>query len=280
MESLAPNPQTGFQQIRIWLPDQDRSSTPLEMVQVPSGQFEMGTPRDEYGRWSNEFETHTVILTKPFWASKYEVTQEQWRALVGRELELLDNRGKGPNHPVYNVNWWDIQEFLDKMNALGFGTFRLPTEAEWEYFCRAGTSGQFWFGDVLAPGRSPDDLFPLLDPFLWYQQNGLSKTHPAGEKSANPWGIHDLHGNVSEYCNDYFQSTSSLGVLTDPQGPKYGDPPKYSHVIRDGNYDMPPEYCRSGMRGYFFLTNNERSKFVGFRIVRDVEVAVEDWAVY
>ena len=274
IERLAPDPQTGFQQVRIWLPGQDRTTKPIEMIQIPPGQFQMGTPKNEYGRTTQEHAVHTVTLTKSFWIGKYEVTQEQWRALVGRDLELT--RTKGPDNPVYSVSWWDIKEFTDKMTALGFGTFRLPTEAEWEYCCRAGTTTPFWFGDAIYEGQPYEEEVTRLKPYVWYEQTARGRNQAVGQKKPNPWGLYDVHGNIAEYCSDYFLWTSDPNPAVDPIGPPGPGP----RVIRDGNYAAPPGYCRSGMRGFFTLLSGERSDYVGFRLAGEIRTAVEEWAGY
>ena len=162
-----------------------------------------------------------MTITKPFYLGKYEVTQEQWEAVMGSNPSNF----KGPKNPVEQVSWDDCQEFLDKLNAKAGGQggkFVLPTEAQWEYACRAGSTGKFCFGD--------DEK--QLGEYAWYDENSDSKTHPVGEKKPNAWGLYDMHGNVWEWCQDWYGAYGAEAV-DDPSGPTTGS----GRVFRGGGWN-------------------------------------------
>jgi formylglycine-generating enzyme required for sulfatase activity len=160
----------------------------LELVLIPAGSFMMG---DENG-YNNEKLVHKVNITKPFYLGKYEVTQEQWEAVMGNNPCHF----KGPKNPVEQVSWNDCQKFLEKLNEkVGGGRFSLPTEAQWEYACRAGSTTKYCFGNDKSG----------LGEYAWYDESEGDKTrsagdqtHPVGRKKPNAWGLYDMHGNVGE----------------------------------------------------------------------------------
>ncbi len=156
------------------------SGVMLALILVQPGSFLMGSERGD----DDEAPVHEVTISQPFYLGKYEVTQAQWKKVMGSS----PSRFKGANRPVEQVSWYDCQEFIEKLNSKGNGVFRLPTEAEWEYACRAGTT---------------DDYAGNLDEMGWYDKNNVGKTQPVGKKKANPWGLYDMHGNVSEWCQDW-----------------------------------------------------------------------------
>ncbi|MBR4171223.1 MAG: SUMF1/EgtB/PvdO family nonheme iron enzyme [Kiritimatiellae bacterium] len=194
----------------------------------PAGTFTMGSPTSEDGRYDNETQ-HRVTLTRGFWMGEAPVTQEQWESVMGNNPSNF----KGANLPVEQVSWNDCQEFIKKVNsALDCGA-RLPTEAEWEYACRAGTTGAY--------GGSGN-----LDEMGWYDGNSGDKTHPVGQKKPNAWGLCDMHGNVWEWCSDWFGDYPS-GSVTDPTGPSSGS----YLVLRGGSWRSVAWGCRSAYRyGY------------------------------
>ena len=187
----------------------------MELVLIPAGEFLMGNDRG-FGP------IHKVRITKPFYLGKYLVTQEQWQAVMGSNPSNF----KGPKNPVERVSWDNCQEFIEKLNANvagGKGRFALPTEAQWEYACRAGSTTKYCFGD--------DDS--QLGEYAWYGGNSGNQTHPGGEKRPNAWGLYDMHGNVYEWCQDWYVSNYYANSPTDdPTGPS-GELTSF-RVIRGG----------------------------------------------
>ena len=219
----------------------------LEMVWCPPGSFMMGSPEGEKGRDDDETQ-HEVTLTKGFWLGKYEVTQEQWDRVMGSNPSNF----RGAKNPVGEVSWDDVQGFIEKLNAKGAGGFRLPTEAEWEYACRAGSTTAYCFGD------DEQGLYS----YAWYRDNSGYEEHPVGGKKPNAWGIHDMHGNLWEWCQDWYGKYPS-GSVTDPGGPASGS----CRVLRGGSWSYYPASCRSAIR----LRVNPRTPgftFFGFRVAR------------
>lgn len=234
----------------------------MKFCWCPPGKFLMGSPEDEYGRKQFAFgeNQREVTLTKGFWIGKYEVTQEQWESLMGTTVDEQrkepfygEVHGKGKNFPMYFVNWHDTQDFLKKLG----NRFRLPTEAEWEYACRAGTTGRFYNEDV------------KLGELGWIGENSGDSAHPVGEKTPNSWGIHDMIGNLTEWVQDgYVDFTQDLlqrKPVTDPKGIDDSEERTY----RGSTWGADWESCRSASREG--SAPNFRSSLQGFRIVRNAE---------
>jgi len=218
----------------------------LEMVLVPAGEFKMGSPDSDKDAIKWEKPQHRVRITKPFYLGKYPVTQEQWQAVMGNNPNIF----KGPKNPVERVSWDDCQEFVKKFNAkAGGGRFSLPTEAQREYACRAGSKTRYCFGDDAAG----------LGEYAWYGGNSGGKTHPVGEKKPNAWGLYELHGNVWEWCADSYGSYAE-GAVDDPTGPADGS----DRVVRGGCWDDTARQCRSANR--VWLGPLFRLSFLGFRL--------------
>lgn len=210
-------------------------------VRIPAGEFMMGSGNGA----ADERPVHRVRLSRSLEMCKYEVTQTQWEAGMGSN----PSHYKGPNLPVENVSWEDVQQFLQKLNALNDGyIYRLPTEAEWEYGCRAGSTG-----DYAGP----------LDAMAWYGSNATGTTHPVGQKKPNSWGLYDMHGNVLEWCQDWFNdSYYTQSPSVDPRGPSAGS----SRVLRGGNWVLGSGFLRSARRSA--RTPGLRENDLGFRLVR------------
>ncbi len=237
----------------------------MVFVKIPAGRFKMGSSPGifkmgssdgifrEIGRDKDEGPQHRVTISRDFWMGKYEVTQAQWQAVMGSN----PSRWKGNNLPVEHVSWNDCQEFLQKLNLrVPNANFRLPSEAEWEYACRAGIAARFYFGDNSGQ----------LGDYAWYGSNSGSQTygqtHPVGQKRPNAWGLCDMHGNVSEWCEDVYHD-SYHGAPSDGSAWAGGQ----SHcVIRGGSFGSEPWECRSAHR--YWCGPDDRGDYLGFRLTR------------
>lgn len=212
-------------------------------VKIPAGAFDMGANNGS----DDEKPVHNVRITKPFDLGKYEVTQEQWQAVMGSN----PSRSKGANKPVERVSWDDVQVFIKKLNATNDGyTYRLPTEAEWEYACRAGSTGDY-AGEV--------------DETAWCDKEDYSTTtpHPVGQKKPNAWGLHDMHGNLWEWCADWYSKDYyKQSPSADPTGPSKGS----ARVLRGGAWHATSPRCRSALR--YGDSPLNISSGTGFRLVR------------
>jgi formylglycine-generating enzyme required for sulfatase activity len=235
----------------------------VEFVLIPAGTFMMGTPieqldaiaggdQDYRNRIEHETPQHQVEISQPFYLGKYPVTQRQWEMVMG----ATPSRFKGDNLPVERVSWNDVQAFIKKLNEReGVDHYRLPSEAEWEYACRAGSTGLYSFGDDAA----------RLGEYAWYKENSDEKTHPVGEKKPNTWGLYDMHGNVWEWVQDRYDENyyqNSLNV--DPQGPNAGA----FRVYRGGSWSAPALFARSAVR--FASLPGVRIGYLGFRCAMSV----------
>jgi formylglycine-generating enzyme required for sulfatase activity len=218
----------------------------MELAWIPAGSFQMGSPDSAWGRDKDEGPVHTVELDG-FWMGKYEVTQEQYEAVMGKNPSYF----KGAKNPVEQVSWNNAADFCRKASQETGEGFRLPTEAEWEYACRAGSTTHFCFGD------SDDGL----GDYAWYAHNSGSQTHPVGEKKPNALGLYDMHGNVSEWCGDWYADKYSAGIAKNPQGPSSGE----YRVARGGSWFNLPQLCRSAIRLRHGPTYRNYNN--GFRVV-------------
>ena len=196
----------------------------MEMIWCAPGKFEMGSPADEPGRFDNETR-RSVTITKGFWLGKYEVTQRQWESVMRSNY----SRFKNPDNPVENVSWHDCEAFIRRVNGTLGGVARFPTEAEWEYACRAGSDAPVAGNGVLAD-------------MAWYDQNSDNQAHKVGKNQPNAWGFYDMHGNVLEWCSDWFSLPT--GNAVDPKGPPSGS----FKVLRGGCWFFYDRDCRSAYR--------------------------------
>ena len=223
-----------------------KNSIGMELKLLPAGTFMMGS---NFGQ-AHEQPVHKVTLSQNFYIGVHEVTQEQWIKVMGTN----PSKFKGPRNAVEQVSWTDAVEFCLKLSALpeerAAGRFyQLPTEAQWEYACRAGTTTEYCFGDDESE----------LGDYAWYKGNSGSKTHPVGQKKPNAWGLYDMHGNVWEWCQDPHDAYPSRAV-TDPTGPASGS----YRVIRGGGWLSTAEFCRSAYRVGALPSN--RNLNYGFRV--------------
>jgi formylglycine-generating enzyme required for sulfatase activity len=237
----------------------------LQMLWVEPGTFTMGSPTTETGRGTNETE-HNVTLTKGFYLGKYEVTQAQYEAVMTGNTDSLSatpsQYPNNPNRPVEKVSWADAQIFLTRLNAQQSASipagwaYVLPTESQWEYACRAGTSTTYSWGNDINSTRAN---------YNWdggaNDGNDFKQTRDVGQYAANPWGFFDMNGNVWEWTADWYQAAYPTGnPVVDPTGPASG-----SHrVIRGGSWDYGGTHLRSARRNYSSPSN--RSATLGFRV--------------
>ena len=225
----------------------------MKFMLVPAGNFMMGSPAGRMNR--NPFQEHQyrVVISRSYYLQTTEVTQDQWLAVMGNHPSRFKGRG---DLPVENVSHPDAVMFIQRLNRReGTTKYRLPTEAEWEYACRAGTTTVFSFGNS-SKG--------LID-YAWYRDNSGGKTHPVGKKLPNPWGLYDMHGNVWEWCSDWYKrGYYDIAPSVDPKGPSSGS----DRVLRGGSWGDAPVYLGSADRGEHYPEG--RSRAVGFRVARDL----------
>ncbi len=222
----------------------------IKLVPIPAGSFLMGSPADEAGRKDNEGPQTQVTFTKGFFIGSTDVTQDLYEAVVGSNPSYF----KKPKSPVERISWEDAMAFCQKLTEREQAAgrlpaalaFTLPTEAQWEYACRAGTTGRF-AGD--------------FDAMAWYIKNCDSTTHPVAQKKPNAWGLYDMHGNVAEWCLDWYDAKLPGGAATDPTGPAAGT----GRVTRGGGWWLFSGDCRSASRSHF--PQDDRDHDVGLRLV-------------
>jgi formylglycine-generating enzyme required for sulfatase activity len=234
------------------------NSLGMTFIWIQPGNFMMGSPKEEKERRDDETQ-HKVTLTKGFYMGVHLVTQEQWQEVMGSSPSLF--RGE-KNLPVEQVSWDDCQEFIKKLREKDKKAYRLPTEAEWEYACRAGTTTAFYFGENISTDQANYNG-------AYTYGNGKKgvnreKTTPVGSFPANAWGLFDMHGNVYQWCQDWHGDYPQNDV-TDPQGPEKGE----KRVLRGGSWNNNPQLCRSANRGRYIPTH--RIAICGFRLCFFVE---------
>jgi formylglycine-generating enzyme required for sulfatase activity len=218
-------------------------SIKLDLMLIPEGTFKMGSFGN--GRYENDMPRHEVTLTNPFYMGKYAVTQEQWQAVMSNNISYF----KGGKMPVNQISWIDCKEFIKKLNAKTDGGYRLPTEAEWEYACRAGTTTEYSYGDTITPKNAN------------YDESNIGKPIAVGSYKPNAFGLYDMHGNVWEWCEDWYGDYSPEAV-TDPKGLATG---KY-RVLRGGAFSAYDLEARSCYRVFSLPT--VRYFDLGFRLAR------------
>jgi formylglycine-generating enzyme required for sulfatase activity len=227
-----------------WAKEIVHEKTGIEMVFIPAGEFVMGSPEDEKDRKGDEPQ-HRVRITKPFYLGRYEVTQGEWMKVV--RYNRGEHRGSD-RLPADSLEWGDCLEFT----RLAGGGLRLPTEAEWEYACRAGAKTVYCFGDDEAS----------LDDYAWFNLNSNSRPHEVGLKKPNTWGLYDMHGNVWEWCADRYGPYQFRDgeVVDDPKGPKTGR----TWVRRGGAWYFNASNCRCANRSG--AVPHDRIEYFGFRV--------------
>jgi len=219
------------------------NSIGMKLVLISKGTFVMGSPESEQGRDDGETQ-HEVTISEDYYLGVFEVTRGQYEKVMGTNLSYFQKRviGKSDSsmYPVDQVSWEDAVEFCKKLSELpeekkAGRVYRLPTEAEWEYACRAGSKAAYSFG---ANSKT-------LGDYAWFGENSGRHTHPVGEKKANAWGLYDMHGNVWEWCSDWY-GVYPKGSVSDPSGPSEGS----IRVDRGGSWAYGAANCRSAYRGW------------------------------
>ena len=231
------------------------NSIGIKFVLIPAGTFMMGSPVDEPARKQDELQ-HKVTLSKPFYLQTTEITQGQWKRIMGNNPSAFKNCGD--DCPVSMVSWFDTQEFIKKLNEMEkTNKYRLPTEAEWEYACRAGTSTTFFTGKCISADQANfDGNHPLPGcPKGQYRETPLR----VASFSPNAWGLYDMHGSLWEWCQDWFDNYPAEAVI-DPKGPASGD----AKVVRGGSWNHFAMFMRSAFRG---AEVPDGEHCIGFRLV-------------
>ena len=242
----------------------------MKLAQIKPGRFIVGSPKgEEFGDWAGHEKQHSVEITKPYYMGVYEVTQKEFERVMGKNPSWYSRLGGGKKEvagldtsrfPVEKVSWDDAMEFCRKLSAKENKTFDLPTEAEWEYACRAGSMGPFHHGNLLSSNQANfNGVFPYggADKGLF-----LAKTIPVGSYAQNAFGLYDMHGNVWEWCKDrYSQTYYQNSPRLDPTGPSNGP----ERVLRGGSWRCYAKDCRSAFR--IHSASGSRNDDAGFRLV-------------
>ncbi len=232
------------------------TATGMEFVLIPPGTYDMGCSDSQwYTCFSSESPVHSVTITLAFYMGRDEVTQAQWQAVMGSNPAQFQGYPDSPSRPVERVSWFGVQDFL------GSAGMRLPTEAEWEYAYRAGTTTAFHSTPTHPGGTDVDDQVGSIG---WYANNSGSQTHAVGQKAGNGFGLHDMSGNVFEWVNDFYSSSYyASSPASDPEGPTSGP----FRVVRGGSMLYDSDYCRASYRGAYFPLGGSYDS-IGFRAVR------------
>ncbi len=230
------------------------NSLGMKFVYIPPGTFMMGSPSKESGRENGETQ-HEVTLTNGYYMGVTEVTQGQWKAIMKNNPSRFNDCGD--DCPVETVGWSEVKEFIRLLNLKeGTDKYRIPTEAEWEYACRAGSTTIYSYGNDKS----------ILGEYAWYTKNSEGKTHPVAMKKPNPWGLYDMHGNVAEWVKDWYLEYSSAYV-TDPTGPS-SESLNSQRVFRGGGWHEDATKCRSACRDRVIPI--VKGDLIGFRLARNL----------
>ncbi|MCK5035516.1 MAG: formylglycine-generating enzyme family protein [Candidatus Sabulitectum sp.] len=243
----------------------------MEFVTIPSGTFMMGSPWSEEGRGGDEGPGHSVNVSS-FGLMTTEVTQGMWEVVMGESASSHHemSKGSGNNYPMYYVSWYDCQEFINELNSIDTEhIYRLPSESEWEYACRAGTTTRFYWGN--------SDSESTMKQYCWYEKNAddgywttphasQEGTQPVGKKIPNAWGLYDMNGNVCEWCEDTWHNSYDGAPI---DGSAWVSSGAYSRVERGGSWYGGAGGCRSACRIYGFSAG-QTNTYLGFRLARSV----------
>jgi formylglycine-generating enzyme required for sulfatase activity len=230
----------------------------MKFVWIPAGSFTMGSPNQEKSRGDDEI-VRKVTLTRGFYMGVHAVTQEQWQAVMGNNPSEFKG---SKNLPVDSVSWDDSRQFCKKLRDKDRRAYRLPTEAEWEYACRAGTTGPFHFGDTIGVEQANYNGNFVYG--MGIKGVYRAKTVPVGNFAANAWGLHDMHGNIWQWCQDWHGGYAQKDTV-DPQGSKTGK----NRVLRGGSWGSHPVFLRSANRN--FSDPASRTEFYGLRVCFNVQ---------
>ncbi len=248
------------------------NSIGMKLVLIPAGKFQMGSPVTEAERDPEELR-HEVVIARPFYLGAHEVTQGQWQRVLGKNPAHFKANPGGADYPVEQVRWPEAVGYCKRLSELAAErqagrTYRLPTEAEWEYACRAGTATVFHFGDALSTQANCNGLYPYggaaRGPYL-------QKTAKVGSYAPNAWGLYDMHGNVAEWCADFYDPDYyKNSPKEDPKGPEKGVLStgyvnEFFRVVRGGCWLDEARGCRAAYR--FRMQPSEPYRLVGFRVV-------------
>ena len=244
-------------QVRAQPAKEITNSIGMKLVLIPKGTFMMGSPEGEEARDEDETQ-HEVTISKDYYLGVTEVTQGQYEKVMGANPSYFQGdkiKGSSSNHPVEMVSWKDAVEFCKKLSELpeekaAGRVYRLPTEAQWEYACRAGSETAYSFGESSKS----------LADYDWFGEHIKGQTHPVGKKKPNAWGLYDMHGNVWEWCSDWYGEYPN-GAVSDPVGPLKGS----DRVNRGGSFGNIATLCRSASRSGFDPSSYYRD-CIGFRV--------------
>jgi formylglycine-generating enzyme required for sulfatase activity len=243
--------------LKAQTPKEITNSIGMKLVLIPKGTFMMGSPNEEEGAINDE-EQHQVTISKDYYLGATEVTQGQYEKVMGTNPSEFQKRvirkSDSSMYPVEQVSWEDAVEFCKRLSALpeenkAGRMYRLPTEAQWEYACRADCKMAYSFGESLKS----------LGDYAWFGGNSNDQTHPVGEKKPNAWGLYDMHGNVWEWCSDWYDEYPK-GTISDTTGPKEGS----GRVRRGGSWFGGAAFCRSAFRTW--IIPSHRNYDLGFRV--------------
>ena len=237
-------------------PKEITNSIGMRLVLIPKGTFTMGSPENEKGRDENEAQ-HEVTISRDYYLGIHEVTQSQYEKVMGENPSFFQHAAETLDHPVETVTWFDAVKFCKRLSELpeekmAGRVYRLPTEAEWEYACRAGSKSAF-------PLEDEDDL-GFLALYGWFKGNSSGQTHGVCQKKPNSWDLYDMHGNVWEWCSDRYGEYPE-GPVIDPVGPDEGS----RRVVRGGFWDCDAQYCRSAQR-FKRIPSIPPDSYIGFRV--------------
>jgi formylglycine-generating enzyme required for sulfatase activity len=258
-------------------PQEITNSIGMKLRLIPAGKFLMGSPDSDKDAWESEKPQHEVAITRPFYLGVYTVTQEEYQGLMDKNPSYFSAKGSGQHavegmdtrrFPVEQVSWENAVAFCDKLSSVpeekkADRVYRLPSEAEWEYACRACTNTAFWWGDKASSFQAN---FDGNHPYGGAEKGPyLKRPCPVGSYKANPWGLYDMHGNVWQWCADWYNDKYyGQGDNSDPKGPKNGR----TRVCRGGCWKSPGITCRAAFRG----DDTPRAYFhcIGFRVACDL----------